>query len=78
MASFHASQFGGFDRSLLVDLHGYTHTTAAEWLAAPVDWGHSLPPGRYRRDEAKRLAVESRKRIAKAERAIARWRNENR
>ena len=70
--SFHASNFGSFGDSLPRDLDGYCHLTAEAWLAAPMDAMTELDE-----DAAEELAEEAREAVAKAEEALAEWRDQN-
>lgn len=77
MASYHKSNLGDFGNSLVVDQNGYTHTTIKEWLAAPVDWGFNLSAA-DKRDMARQRAADARVALAEANRAAAKWQQENR
>lgn len=80
MASYHVGNFGSFGGGIPADLDGYTYTTAAEWLAAPVPvecdrYGEPMRSTREERQNVARgLASEARAAIREAERAVAEWR----
>jgi hypothetical protein len=68
--TYHKTQFGQFGNSLPVDLDGFTHTTAAEWLAAPLDAIDGPPSEDWAEEQATRAIQE----LADANQAIQEWR----
>lgn len=80
MASYHKSNLGSFGGNLIVDLNGYTHTTAEEWMVAPVDADFRGEDGEYdedyHREWAEERAEEARKALDEAEDAVTEWRDQ--
>jgi hypothetical protein len=74
MASFHRHNFGMYGGGIPVDLDGYTHTTAREWLAAPMDTGTD---GALTDEQAEDLAAQAVEAIEVAEMAISAWSGED-
>lgn len=78
MASYHKSNLGSFGGSLLVDMDGYTHTTAAEWLAAPVDMStEDRADEEYTQEWAETQAAAAREALESADKAVSEWQEEN-
>jgi hypothetical protein len=77
MSSFHKSNLGQFGDSLPCDMDGYVHTTAQEWLAAPVDFGGEKWSNVELHDWAKEKAAECRDAIKRSESALQEWRASN-
>ena len=72
--AIHISNFGKFGESIPCDQDGYTHTTIAGWLDAPVDHGAGRkPPKSHLREWAKDKARLSRDAILAANDAVATW-----
>lgn len=72
--AIHISKFGAYQYSIPCDMDGYTHTTIAGWLDAPVDHGAGRkPPKSELREWAKDKARESRDAIRAANDAVAAW-----
>lgn len=69
MSSFHISNFGGSCGHMPRDLDGFIHTTAAEWLRAPMD----AADGPMTLEQAEELAWVSREEIEAAEAEIVAW-----
>lgn len=78
MASYHKSNLGSFAGGIVTDLDGYTHTTAEEWMSAPVDGVFTDPDtGEYdeewHREWAEETAATCREALREAGAAIAKW-----
>lgn len=73
MSSFHATNLGSFGDSLPTDMDGYCHTTIADWMAAPVDFGSENLTRSELRDWARDTAAEARAALKKSEAGLAEW-----
>lgn len=79
MASYHISNGGSFFNGIITDLDGYIHTTADEWMQAPVDGEWTDPStGEYdeewHREWAEETAAICREALRQAEVTIDEWR----
>ena len=70
MSSFHITNFGAFGTNIVADMRGYAHTTAEEWLAAPVDEAG----GAMTDEDAEWLAEQVVAQMTAAELELSRWR----
>ena len=82
MASFHISNGGSFFKGIVTDLEGYIHTTADEWMAAPVAGEFTDPvTGEYdedwHREWAEETAATCREAVREAEANLAKWQEGN-
>lgn len=69
--SFHHTTYGARAAGMPRDLDGYVHTTAAAWLAAPMDSaGGPMTAG-----QAEELAEQARAAVRAAEASLALWRD---
>lgn len=72
--SFHKSNLGAFGEHLSCDMDGYVHTTAAGWLAAPVDMPSAdRDDAEYMQQWAEEQAQETRDAVAAAEEKSTAW-----
>lgn len=72
--SFHKSNLGAFGEHLPCDMDGYVHTTAAGWLAAPVDMpAADRADAEYMREWSEDMAQQTRDAVAAAEEKLAAW-----
>jgi hypothetical protein len=81
MAAYHKSNLGQFGESLVVDLDGYTYTTAKEWLTKAnldgmVQSDLDADP-EYAQEWANEQAAAAVESLAKSEAAVAEWQDED-
>lgn len=75
MSSHHQSNLGSYGDRLPVDLDGYTHTTAEEWRAAPIDMSaEDRADAEYMAEWSEDMARQSREALDEAEAGVAEWR----
>ncbi len=78
MSAHHKSNLGKFGNSLVVDINGYTYTTAEEWLAAPVDMpAADRADAEYMREWAQEQADRANEALAAASAAAENWQSQN-
>lgn len=77
---FKADNYGMFGGSIPTDREGYSYTTQAGWMGANMNWG-PVGSGRgsraYRLEYCRGLAKQTREAVKAADRALAKWREEN-
>lgn len=71
--TFHTTNYGRFADGIPTDIDGYAHTTAREWMAAPMDWGTNAPRS-CRLTVCAEKARETREQLKSADAALAEWR----
>jgi hypothetical protein len=72
MTSYHKTNFGLFGAKLITDQNGFTHTTADEWMQAPVD----IADDDRTDDWAEQMADDSVRVLDVAEASVIAWRQE--
>lgn len=81
MAAYHKSNLGSFGGGLVVDLDGYTYTTAEEWLSkATLDAAVQADleaDEDYAEEWAEEQADKAIAALARAEAGVAEWQERN-